>query len=118
MIRKTWLNIPDGSTLQVAVVSPDDASFSAAGELAVDGTLFTKYTFEDLQQGITVPLRSPHRYAVNLDLFFLGNDPIQVTVQGSLSDADGNPVIPDFSLSASGSAGDHEVVRLSALTAL
>jgi hypothetical protein len=118
MIKKTWLNIPDGSTFQVSIDSPEDAQFSDAGELVIDGNLVTKYAFSELQSGITVPLRSPHRYAVNIDLFFLGSDATEAAVQGSLHDSDDNPIIPDFSLPASGSNNDHEIVELSALTAL
>jgi hypothetical protein len=118
MIKKTWLNIPDGSTFQVSIDSPEDAQFSDAGELAIDGNLVAKYSFSELQTGITVPLRSPHRYAFNIDLFFLGNDAIEATVQGSLLDSEDTPIIPDFALPASGSNNDHEVVQLSAITAL
>jgi hypothetical protein len=114
MQRKSWANISDGSTLVAQVASADD--FTAAGRVAIDGSVIRNLSTDDLTNGVELPLRSPHIMVLEIDVFLNGN--ATVTVTGSVNDPAGNAFATPFAGTVTGVNGDHDTILLSGITAL
>ncbi len=111
-----WRSIPDGSTLTVTVASTVDGACQGNARLVVDGTEVDQWSNADLVNGKAVTVRSPHRYTVDLNLFFLGD--ATATVDAGITDPDGNGFGTPFSESAPGTNGDSESTTFTALSAV
>src|SRR5579864_2200334 len=101
-----WRMIPDGSTLTVQVSSNPEGACQGRARLVVDGTEVDQWSNADLVAGKPVTVRSPHRYNVDLNLFFLGD--ATATVDAGITDPNGAGFGTPFSESAQGTKGDSE----------
>ena len=117
MQRQGWGQIPDGSSLQ-ATFTGSDQNFTVTGRATRDGQLVQTYSHAELTNGINVALRQPHRYVVEVDVFFNGAASTTVTATGGVQDSAGTPLGSPLNLSSSGINGDHDTFELTALTQL
>jgi hypothetical protein len=115
MQTKGWGNVPDGSTL-VARVQGDEETFIATGTVFIDGNAARSFSTADLVGGVTLPLRSPHRIVLEIDVILTAEGSVEVT--GSVSDPAGEPFGSPFAGEVSGANGDHDHIELTALTRL
>lgn len=110
-----WGNVSDGSTLEAAVQG-DENTFIALGKLFNDGNLKQSYSTAELVQGISLPLRSPHRIVLEIDVILVAEGTVEVT--GSVLDPAGADFGTPFAGEVAGVNGDHDHIELSALTRL
>ena len=117
MQRQGWGKLPDGSSLDFKLTG-SDPNFTAVGQSTQDGNFLERYTKSDLTNGIRLPLRSPHIYQIEIDIFFNGAATTTVSSSGGPKDPAGNPLGTPLGLRASGINGDHDTLILKAFTQL
>jgi hypothetical protein len=115
MQTKGWGNVTNESTLN-AKVRGDNDDFIALGTVFIDGTASRSFSTGELIQGVPLPLRSPHRTVLEIDVVLIGATTVDVT--GSVIDPQGAPFGSPFTGKVSGKNGDHDHIELSALTRL
>lgn len=115
MQTKGWGNIPDKSTLN-AQVKGDEDKFIAVGQVIIDGHASRSVSTAELVAGVSVPLRSPHRIVLEIDVVLTGTTTVQVS--GSVRDPQGKAFGTPFSGQVAGKNGDHDRIQLTALTRL
>lgn len=117
MQRQGWGQLPDGSSLQ-ATFSGSDQNFTVTGRATIDGQQVQTFSHAELTGGITLTLRQPHRYVIEVDVFFNGAASTTVTAAGGVQDSSGATLGSPLNLSSSGINGDHDTFELTALTQL
>jgi hypothetical protein len=110
-----WGNITDGSNLNVNVQG-DEEAFIALGSLFIDGNLSRSFSTADLVEGLSLPLRSPHRIVLEIDVTLTGETTVDVT--GGVTDPNDAEFGTPFAGKVSGKNGDHDHIELTALTRL
>lgn len=114
MQTQSWGHVPDRSTLKVQVTGSDQ-NFTAQGRIIDPPRQLSQ---DELTNGISVPVRSPGTFDVEVNVFFNGKDSTDVELTGGVVDPNGAQFGSPLGIGASGVNGDHANFLVSALTAV
>lgn len=114
--RKLFILVPDGSTLVMRVTSQSE-EFVASAEAARDGQkLKTRNHGQLVNKTTELPLESPHRYTVLVQMAFTGAADAMVGVMATVVKPDGTIHSQPWSVTFTGQQGDTASAVISVVT--
>jgi hypothetical protein len=114
MQTQSWGQVPDRSVLRVQVAGSDQ-NFTALGRIINPPR---PLSHNELTAGISVPIRAPGTFDVEVNVFFNGAQATTITLVGGVSDPNNAQFGSPLNLGATGINGDHANFLVSALTAV